>query len=81
MAAYGTTAMGSYGLTGDVDTPPYIDRLPDEVSPLIVAEALEYRLANPVPAVEREEQRRAYLAAKSPRVYAERLLAILRENS
>jgi glycosyltransferase involved in cell wall biosynthesis len=81
MAAYGTTAMGSHGLAVDVDTPPYIDRLPDEVSPLMVAEALEYRLANPVPAAEREEQRRTYLAAKSPHVYAERLLAILRENS
>lgn len=81
MAAYGTTAMGSFGLTVDVDTPPYIDRLPDEVSPLMVAEALEYRLANPVSATEREEQRRAYLEAKSPRVYAERLLAILRESA
>ena len=81
MAAYGTTAMGSNGLVVDVDTPTYIDRLPDEVSPLMVAEALEYRLANPVPAAEREEQRRTYIAAKSPRVYAERLLAILRENS
>ena len=54
MAACGTSAMGSYGLTVDVDTPPFIDRLPDEVSPLMVAEALEYRLAHPVPAEERE---------------------------
>jgi hypothetical protein len=81
MAACGTSAMGSYGLTIDVDTPPFIDRLPDEVSPLMVAEALEYRLAHPVPAEERELQRREYLAAKSPKVYAEQLLAILREGA
>lgn len=81
MAACGTSAMGSYGLTIDVDTPPFIDRLPDEVSPLMVAEALEYRLAHPLPAEERELQRREYLAAKSPKVYAEQLLAILREGA
>lgn len=81
MAACGTSAMGSYGLTIDVDTPPFIDRLPDEVSPLMVAEALEYRLAHPVPADERELQRREYLIAKSPKVYAEQLLTILREGA
>lgn len=80
MAAYGTTAMGSHGLAVDVDTPPYIDRLPDEVSPLMVAEALEYRLANPVPAAEREEQRQVYLEAKSPRRYAASLIEILRAS-
>jgi hypothetical protein len=79
MAAYGTPGMGSNGLAVDVDTPDFIDRLPDEVSPLMVAEAIEYRLSRPVSAEDREQMRREYLAAKSPRRYAELMLALLRE--
>jgi glycosyltransferase involved in cell wall biosynthesis len=81
MAAYGTPGMGSNGLAIDVDTPDFIDRLPDEVSPLMVAEAIEYRLSRPVSAEDREQMRREYLAAKSPRRYAELMLALLREAS
>ena len=80
MAAYGTPGMGSNGLAIDVDTPAFIDRLPDEVSPLIVAEAIEYRLSRPVSAEDREQLRRDYLAAKSPQIYAEQLLAHLRQS-
>ncbi|HEY7822244.1 MAG TPA: glycosyltransferase, partial [Acidimicrobiia bacterium] len=46
-AAYGTPAVASKGLCIDVDTPPFIYRLPDAVSPVIVAEAIEQTLANP----------------------------------
>jgi hypothetical protein len=81
MAAYGTTGMGSTGLAIDVDTPAFIDRLPDDISPLIAAEAIEVRLANPVSSAEREQLRREYLASKSPGVYAEKMLKILREVS
>ena len=81
MAAYGTPGMGSNGLAIDVDTPAFIDRLPDEVSPLMVAEAIEYRLSRPASAEDREQMRRDYLAAKSPRRYAELMLALLREAS
>ena len=79
MAAYGTPAMASSGLAIDVDTPAFIDRLPDEMSPLMVAEALEYRLANPIDPVVKEQQRLDYLDRKSPRRYAEALLALLQE--
>ncbi len=79
MAAYGTPAMASSGLAIDVDTPAFIDRLPDEMSPLMVAEALEYRLANPMDPVVKEQQRLDYLDRKSPRRYAEALLALLQE--
>ncbi|MCX6423846.1 MAG: glycosyltransferase, partial [Actinobacteria bacterium] len=80
MAAYGTVAMASSGLAIDVDTPAFIDRLPDEMSPLMVAEALEYRLANPIDPVVKEQQRLEYLDRKSPKRYAEALLALLQES-
>ena len=79
LAAYGTPAVGSRGLTVDVGTPPFIDQLPDQVSPLVVAEAIEHRLANPVDAQTRERQRLAYLAERAPARYAEQLLGLLRE--
>jgi glycosyltransferase involved in cell wall biosynthesis len=70
MAAYGTPALGSRGLCTDVDTPDFIDRLPDDVSPVTLAEAIEYRLANPIDGETREAMRSEYLARKSPAVYA-----------
>ena len=79
LAAYGTTSVASGGLAIDVDTPEYVDRLPDDVSPVMVAEAMEHRLANPIPHAERERMRLEYLAEKSPRRYAELLLALLTE--
>ena len=57
-------AAASRGLAIDVDTPAFIDRLHDEESPLMVAEAIE-------------AQRVDYLERKSPKVYAEELLAVL----
>ena len=77
LAAWGTPAVASNGLAIDVDTPGYVTRLADEASPVQVAEAIEHALANPIPEGEREQQRRAYLDAKSPRRYAEGLLTIL----
>jgi FkbM family methyltransferase len=77
LAAFGTTSVASSGLAVDVDTPAYVDRLPDDVSPVMVAEALEYRLAHPIRHGDREQMRLDYLAAKSPRRYAELLLDLL----
>ena len=77
LAAYGTPAVASAGLCIDVDTPGYVDRLPDEVSPVMVAEALEYRLAHPIGHDEREQMRLEYLDRKSPRRYAELLLNVI----
>ena len=77
MAAYGTPAIASSGLAIDVDTPAFIDRLPDDVSPVMVAEAIETALANPRSLEEREALRRDYLKEKSPQRYAEQMLGLL----
>lgn len=80
MAAYGTPALASSGLAIDVDAPSFIERLPDDVSPVMVAEAIERALDSPVALEEREALRREYLEAKSPHRYAEQLLALLQES-
>jgi glycosyltransferase involved in cell wall biosynthesis len=74
MAAYGTPAVASNGLCVDVDTPDYIYRLPDAVSPVIVAEAVEKMLAKPFLPDELEIKRLNYLDSKSPTRYARLLL-------
>jgi len=79
LAAFGTSAIASTGLATDVDAPAYVDRLPDDVSSLMVAEAIERRLKHPHAAREREAQRVAYLAEKSPAAYARQLLALAQE--
>ena len=77
MAAYGTPAVANRGLCQDVDTPDFIDRLPDEVSPVMVAEAIERRLAHPWDPEAIERSRREYLEMKSPASYAMQLYGIL----
>lgn len=79
LAAFGTTSIASSGLAIDVGTPAYVDRLPDDVSSLMVAEAIEFRLMHPIDAELRESQRREYLEAMSPARYARNLLALLEE--
>jgi len=80
LAAFGTTSVASTGLCVDVDTPAYVHRLPDAVSPVMVAEAIERALAHPMPQAEREAERHAYLDRKSPRRYAELLLDVCRQT-
>ena len=77
LAAYGTSAVASRGLCVDVDPPPFIRPLPDSVSPVMVAEAIEEAIGNPTPAQEPEQQRKAYLERKSPDRYARSLLELL----
>ena len=79
LAAYGTAALGSRGVCVDVDSPAFIDRLPDEVSPVTLAEAIEFRLTHPMPADDRERMRVEYLSRKSPALYAHDLLDLLTE--
>jgi glycosyltransferase involved in cell wall biosynthesis len=79
LAAYGTTSLASNGLAVDVDTPDFVDRLPDDVSPIMVAEAMEYRLAHPFSHEVREGMRSEYLERKAPARYAEQLLSLLDE--
>jgi len=77
LSAFGTPAVASRGLAEDVGAPGYVTRLPDHVSPLLVAEAVETSLATALPANMREEMRRAYLTAHSPARYARSLLDLL----
>jgi len=81
LAAFGTPAVASSGLCVDVDTPAYIHRLPDAVSPVIVAEAIEELLANPMPDQELEAAQWAYLTAKTPAHYATLLLEQIRAGA
>jgi glycosyltransferase involved in cell wall biosynthesis len=79
LAAFGTPAVASSGLCIDVDTPEYIHRLPDSVSPVMVAEAIEQLLANPMPETDREAARCRYLEGKTPERYAHLLLEQMQE--
>jgi hypothetical protein len=77
LAAYGTPAVASRGLCVDVEAPEYVYRLPDAISPVTVAEAIEKTLAAPMPAEEVERQRREYLERLAPSLYAQRLRSLL----
>ncbi len=79
MSAFGSRALASNGLCVDVDAPPYVTRLPDEVSSLMVAEAAELAANAPEDAQLREAQRVTYLNGKTPELYARRLLDVLTE--
>jgi len=81
LAAFGTPSIASNGLAVDVDTPGFVERLPDDVSPVMVAEAIERTLADPLPYAVREQQRIEYLDRKSPARYAKALLALLDESA
>lgn len=79
MAAVGTPAVASAGLCRDVDTPPFIEPLPDVVSPVTLAEAIERHIAQPIGWSERDAARREYLRSHSPVVYAAALLEVVRK--
>jgi glycosyltransferase involved in cell wall biosynthesis len=77
VAAFGTPAVASSGLAIDVDAPEYVYRLPDQVSAVTVAEAIEGALENPLDPNELAVARDRYLFGKTPTLYAERLLGVL----
>jgi glycosyltransferase involved in cell wall biosynthesis len=81
MAAFGTPAIGSRGVCIDVDTPGFIDQLPDDVSSVMVAQAIEHRIKNPHSPSDIEAQRVDYLKRKSPQRYAQELLKMLENPS
>ncbi len=78
LAAFGTRAVASSGLAIDVDAPGYIHRLPENVSALLVAEAIETVLESDFDSSSIEPERIAYLAGKQPELYAEKLLDYLK---
>jgi len=77
VAAFGTPAVASSGLAIDVDAPEYVYRLPDQVSAVTVAEAIEGALENPIDPNELAVARDRDLSGKTPTLYAERLLGVL----
>jgi len=79
MAAVGTPAVASAGLCRDVDTPSFIEPLPDVVSPVTLAEAIERHITQPIAWSERDAARRDYLASHSPDLYAATLMEVIRE--
>jgi hypothetical protein len=77
LAAFGTQAVASSALAVDVDAPGYIRRLPENVSALLVAEAIESVLERDSDSSSIESERIAYLAGKQPQLYAQKLLDYL----
>lgn len=80
LAAFGTRSVASEGLCIDVDTPAYVHRLADAVSPVTVAEAIESCVRNPMDPVVVEELRCSYLEGKTPERYARLLLDLIAQD-
>jgi glycosyltransferase involved in cell wall biosynthesis len=77
LAAHGTRALASAGLTVDVDTPDFVSRLDKATSPVIVATNLAQMISE-VPEYEQiEVARRAYVDQKNPMAYALDLLKLI----
>jgi FkbM family methyltransferase len=79
LAAFGTPAVASRGLCVDVEAPEYVYRLPDAISSVTVAEAIEKALSAPIAADEVERQRQEYLERLAPSRYAQRLKGLLED--
>ena len=58
-------------------TPDFIDRLPDAISPITLAQAIEYRWSHMPEPPDVEQMRVEYLEQTSPKRYAELFLAHL----
>ena len=71
LAARGRVALGSRGVCQDVGTPDFIDRLPDAVSPITVAQAIQYRWSHMPDPRDVERSRIDYLQWTSPARYAD----------
>ena len=74
LAARGRVSLGSRGVCQDVGTPDFIDRLPDAISPITVAQAIEYRWTNMPDPQSVENMRIEYLDQTSPQRYAQLLV-------
>lgn len=80
LAARGRVALGSRGVCQDVGTPAFIDRLPDAVSSITVAQAIECRWSHMPDPNDVEHMRIAYLEQTSAKRYAELFLAHLDDS-
>jgi hypothetical protein len=81
LAAFGTTSVASNGLAVDVDAPSYVKRLPDWISPVMVAQEVEKLILSPLTPAEKEADRVTYLAGKDTKLYAEKLLEVIKAVS
>ena len=77
LAARGRIALGSRGVCQDVGTPEFIDRLPDAISAITLAQAIESRWTKMPDPVWVEGLRQDYLNRTSPQAYAEAFMAAL----
>lgn len=77
LAAFGTPAVASRGLYIDVGSPANVHPLPDYVSPVTAAQAIEALLRDYPSEELRESRRLAYLEAMSPRVYVQEFMTVL----
>jgi glycosyltransferase involved in cell wall biosynthesis len=80
LSAYGIGALASEGLCRDVRAPAYIERLPDSISPIGLAEAILNSMNKPLDPHEREKNRLRYLDEHDPNVYARRLHDLLEQS-
>lgn len=81
LAAYGSRAIASDGLAQDVDTPDFIERISDHVSPFLIAQRISEMLTCKSDPDKIERQRANYLKEKAPTSYADQLRLILKEMS
>jgi hypothetical protein len=77
LAGYGVRSVASSGLVHDVDTPAFVHSLPEYVSPVMVAQAVENVILNPMPDSECEQLRVEYLRDHSPAKYVQEFVRIL----
>jgi FkbM family methyltransferase len=74
LASFGVPSVATRAMADDMGLPAFVRRVPDDFSPLLVAEALEAALSDPVEAESLEAQRQDYLRAHSVQSYGTQLL-------
>ena len=80
LSAYGVGALASEGLCRDVGAPAYMERLPDSISPIGLAEAILNSMNKPLDPHAREKNRLRYLDEHDPNVYARQLHDLLEQS-
>lgn len=79
LSAYGIEALASEGLCRDVGVPAYIERLPDSISPIGLAEAILNSMNEQFDPQTREQNRLSYLDDHDPNGYSRQLYDLLEQ--
>jgi FkbM family methyltransferase len=74
LASFGVPSVATRAMAEDMGLPAFIRHVPDDFSPLLVAEELEAALGDPVAAESLEAQRQEYLREHSVQAYGTHLL-------